>query len=215
MENFSIINDKIITSRYTLSLLDLIKKSEDNNDFSEQTKIDLFSEFKNLILQGKITFGYQYCDNEENRLRGRVNKFSGFRTGTQKFKLIPDNKRPKSESEEQTCLRYYDFGRENWRSHKKDLFVVATSFWSETENKWYDAPEKAGFKSKFYNTNGKYKRVDREDTQEEKIKRNKINSNEEEKRNKQILTQIKRTLKKSEDNQFFEIVEGKILLNKF
>jgi hypothetical protein len=193
--NYTILNNRIITSQYVIDLLDEIKKSDDDIDLHEQVRYDLFNEFSNLILQGKITFGFVYTDNEENKLRGRVGNFSGFRTGTQKFKLIPNNKLPKEESKEPTCLRYWDFGRSDWRSFKKDLFIVATSFYNDEENKWYDDPEKAGFKSKFYNTNGRYKRVERKDTLEEKQKRDKINLKEETKRETQIQKELKRRLK--------------------
>lgn len=189
MDNFIIINEKIITSKYVLDLIDVIKKAEGDE---EERKSILFSEFQKLILQGKITFGYVYTDNKENELRGRIGSFSGFRHGTQFLKFIPENKRPKSRSTERTCLRYYDFGRLNWRSFKKNLFVVATSFFSDTDQKWYDNPEEAGFKSNWRNINYKYKRVERPDTSEEMIKREKINQKEAQKRQNQIEKQMKK-----------------------
>jgi len=186
--NFTILDDKIITSRYVLDMLDVINKAKGD----DESKGILFDEFQKLILQGKITFGYVYTKNEENELRGRVGSFSGFRHGTQFLKLIPDNKRPKTRSTEPTCLRYYDFGRMNWRSFKKNLFIIATSFYSDKDQKWFDNPLDAGFKSNWRNINYKYKRVERADTTEEMIKRAKINKKEDEKRQTQIDKQRKK-----------------------
>lgn len=189
--NYTVLDDKIITSRYVLDMLDVINKSKDD----DESKGILFNEFEKLVLQGKITFGFVYTNNDENQLRGRVGKFSGFRHGTQYFKIIPENKRPKSRSTEKTCLRYYDLGKMGWRSFKKNLFVVATSFFSETDNKWFDNPEDAGFKTNWRNINYKYKRIDREDTEEERLKREKINKKEEQKRADQIEKTSKKKLK--------------------
>lgn len=202
MNNFVILNDKIITSRYVLDMMEFIQKAENN----EESKKVLYDEFSKLVLQGLITFSYTYTDNEENRLRGRVGKFSGFRHGTQYLGLIPDNKRPKSRSSEPTCLRYYDMGRMSWRSFKKNLFVVATSFLDKRDGKWKDNPINAGFKSNWneirYMNNG-FKRKERSDTKEEKLIREKINKKELDKRNRQI----KNTLLKSDNED--DLIKGK------
>ena len=203
MSNFTILNNKIITSPYVLDIFNIIEKSED----SEGVKKVLYDEFSKLVLQGKITFGFVYTNNKENELRGRIGKFSGFRTGSQFLKLIPTNKRPKSRSTEPTCLRYYDFGRMAWRSFKKDLFVVATSFWSEADQKWYDDPYKAGFESNWKNINSKYKRYNRPDTPEEMIKRAKINAKEEAKRNDQIARTAAKRFRKS-----YDIIDDQIII---
>ena len=203
MSNYTIIDNKIITSSYVLDMFDIINKAE--ND--DEVKKVLYDEFSKLILQGVVTFGFVYCNNEENDLRGRIGKFSGFRTGTQFLKLIPTNKRPKSRSSEQTCLRYYDRGRMAWRSFKKDLFVVATSFWSEKDQTWYDDPYKAGFESNWKNINSKYKRYNRPDTPEEMIKRAKINAKEETKRNDQIAKTAAKRFRKS-----YDIIDDQIII---
>src|SRR5690606_29220337 len=132
MNNFIILNDKIITSKYVLDLTNYIEKSKDK---FKAEKV-LLSEFKKLVLQGKVTFLYLYCDNKENQLRGRVRASAGFRNGTQRLDFIPNNKWPKSRSKNTTALRYYDFGRENWRSFRLNSFIVATSFWDDTEKRW-------------------------------------------------------------------------------
>lgn len=203
-----VVNGKIVLfntktkSDYFNEINDWIEKS-DNGEEDRQLEISeqLALEYEKMSLQGKITFGFKYCENEENKLRGRVGKFSGWRTGTRAFKLMPDNKIPKSFSEEKTCIRYYDFGRMSWRSFKRDLFVVCTSFYNESDGQWYDNPEQAGFKNTWRNSNYKFKRSNRKDSQDEKVKRGKIILKEEIKRDKQIDTEIKRRLKvkKSED----------------
>lgn len=208
MSNFIILDNKIITSKYVLDVFDFIEKS--NNTREEKGKV-LFDEFQKVILQTKCTFGFTYTDNSENALRGRVGAFSGFRQGTQRLSLMPNNKWPKSRSKEPTCLRYYDFGRMAWRSLKKDRFAVATSFWNEEEQKWVDTPDKANISSnwnkiKNLNSLSKHKQSNRPDTIEEQTKREKVNKRELEKRNRQI-SKTQNKLKKS-----FTIEDGVIRL---
>lgn len=155
-------------------------------------------------MQGKITFGFRYCDNHENRLRGRVGSYSGWRNGTRAFKHMPSNKIPINRSDELTCIRYYDLGRMGWRSFKKSLFVVCSSFYSELDGQWHDTPEAAGFKRTWRNTNDQYSREDREDTAEEKAKRKKIEEKEVAKRERQVLATQKRLMKS-------EVVDGRIV----
>lgn len=186
MSNFAILNNKIITSRYTLDVIDYIEKSNDK----DKNRV-LLKEFSKLILQGKVTFLYLYCDRHENRIRGRVRSSAGFRTGTQRLKIIPNNKWPKSRSKNRTALRYYDFGREGWRSFRKDSFIVATSFWDAREEKWKDNPYDAGFTSNWnairgLNKLGDHVRVDRPDTEQERLKRIKVAERERLKREEQI-----------------------------
>lgn len=215
MSNYRIINNKIITSKYFLSLFDMIEKSKSN----ENLKNILFNEFQKVVLQTKCTFGFVYVDNNENKLRGRVGKFSGFRHGTQRLDLIPDNKWPVERSKDKKNLRYWDFGRSSWRSFNKQNFVIATSFWNNDLKKWVDTPEEANIESDWkiiskLNLEKDYIKSNREDTEEEKIKRDKINKKE----NKKRLEQIEKTnkkIKKSEDILLFEIKEGKILFNDF
>lgn len=184
---------EVIGSYYD-DILDFIEKS----DYSEEeVRIVLFQEFRKLILQGKITFMFTYCDSVENRLRGRVGSSSGFRHGTQRLSLIPNNRWPKKRSKNQTALRYYDFGRYDWRSLRKDLFVVATSFFDERDKKWKTNPLEAGFTTNWKDIVGlnrlkDYKKVYRQDTREEETMRELIKRREAAKR----LRQIEKTLKK-------------------
>ncbi len=167
-------------------MVNYIEKAEAKED-----KKILFDEFRKLILQGKITFTYLYCDREENRLRGRVRSSSGFRNGTQRLDLVPDNKYPKTRSPNTTALRYWDFGRSGWRSFRKDHFVVATSFWDAENNEWKDNPYDAGFvsdwrKIRYLNRLSKYVQSDRPDTPQEIAKRLSVAKKEREKRKRQI-----------------------------
>lgn len=187
MSNFTILNDKIITSKYVLDLINHIEKAESKD---EAEKV-LYNEFSKLILQGKVTFLFLYCDRYENRIRGRVRASAGFRHGTQRKDFIPDNKWPKTRSKNKTALRYYDFGRAGWRSFRKNHFIVATSFWDDRENKWKDNPYDAGFTSDWDKIKGlnrleDYKPVNRPDTKEEREKRDKVIKREAEKRVRQI-----------------------------
>lgn len=174
-------------SKYLQDIEDWIQKSDDGTEES-QTEIAsrLSSEFDRLSMQGKVTFGFRYCDNAENKMRGRVGMYSGWRTGTRAYKFIPENRIPFSRSTEPTCIRYYDFGRMAWRSFKKTLFVVCSSFYSAEEDKWFDTPEEAGFTSGWDNENHLFHRVERDDTPEEEEKRNKISRKLVQQRNAQI-----------------------------
>lgn len=203
MNNFIVLNEKIITSKYVLDLTNYIEKAEDK---SKAEKI-LLGEFEKIVLQGKVTFMYLYCDRHENRIRGRVRASAGFRHGTQRKDFIPDNKWPKTRSSNKTALRYYDFGRAGWRAFRKDCFIVATSFWDDSDNKWKDNPYDAGFTSdwdkiKDLNRLEDYIPSDRPDTEEEMKKRQKVTKQEAEKRERQI-NKTKSKIKKS-----FEVTNG-------
>jgi hypothetical protein len=176
-----------LKSSYLSQIEDWIQKSDDGSvESQEHIASQLSVEFDRLSLQGKVTFGFRYCKNEENELRGRVGMYSGWRVGTRAFKFIPDNRIPFSRSKEPTCIRYYDFGRMSWRSFKKNLFVVCSSFYSAEEDKWFDTPEEAGFTSTWNNDNHLYQRVEREDSVEENAKRAKIFRQQRDKRTAQI-----------------------------
>ena len=189
-----------------LDMCDFIEKADIPK--KEKEKI-LFGEFQKVILQTRCTFGFTYTDNDENVLRGRVGRFSGFRNGTQRLDFIPNNKWPKSRSSERTLLRYWDEGRSGWRSFKKDRFVVVTSFWDEKNKKWVDTPDQANVSSNWkeirsLNKISDYKQSNRPDTKEEKIKRERVAKKEFEKRQRQIQ-QTQSKLKKS------FVIEGGII----
>lgn len=186
--NYVRMDDHFFTNPYTVDALSLIQKAHTDEQKEEVYEV-LLAEFQRLVLQGLIMFGYVYTDNDENKERGRVGKFSGFRKGTQYLRHIPDNKRPRSRSSEPTCLRYYDFGRMNWRSFKKDNFVVATSFYDQRDGKWKDNPYDAGFQSewvKIAKLNNGFRFKDRPDTAEEAKLRKQIAAKEKERREREI-----------------------------
>lgn len=190
-----ILENKFGRGEYFDSINNWIEKS-DKGDKKSQELIarQLSREFEMLSMQGRLIFGFKYTNNLENRLRGRVGRFSGWRQGTRRLKLIPNNKRPISVSKEPTCIRYYDISKMSWRSFKKGLFVVATSFYNEREQKWVDTPEEANFRRTWINDNWKYDRVDRMDTQEELKARQKIQLKEQVKREKQIQQTAKKLI---------------------
>lgn len=191
--NYTLVEGKIITAQYVLDMLDFISKAEDNT----QARKILIGEFQKLILQGKITFAYTYADNGENRLRGRIGRMAGFRTGTQRLKLIPSNRWPKTRSKNTTAIRYYDFGRMGWRALRKDCFVVATSFYDIRDKKWKDDPYEAGFTSNWNRIKGlnllkNYIPTSNAESPEELQKRHQIENKEAKKRIEQIRkTQLK------------------------
>lgn len=166
---------------YFLRVEDMIQKG----DFPlEKVKKYLLDEFIKYSLQTKVTFGFRYTKNKENILRGRVGRYSGFRTGTRRFKLIPGNEIPVNRNPDETGLRYYDFGRGSWRSFKKDMFVVCFAFWSEELNKWCESPEEAKLTNQ--DDNYKYKRINTPLTEEQKKLKNKAAKKDAEKREREI-----------------------------
>jgi hypothetical protein len=87
-------------------------------------------------------FAFRLADNEANKKRGRVGKNSGFRQGVRNPNFIPDGSQAKTKNANST--RYYDLGKQHWRSWKRGNIISVTAFWSVAENKFVDTPEEAG-----------------------------------------------------------------------
>ncbi|MDF7810751.1 hypothetical protein [Hymenobacter sp. YC55] len=92
--------------------------------------------------QVPCVFAFRLADTKENRARGRVGQLSGFRTGVRNPNFIPSTQRAKSKSAGKT--RYYDQGRQSWRSWRPGLLVSVTAFWSEELQAFVDTPQEAG-----------------------------------------------------------------------
>jgi len=171
---------------YGQEIKDSIEKAQKDGISNEKIRYVLLEDFQRYAKQTKIIFQYQYCDREENRLRGRVGHIAGFRVGTQCFKYIPANQIPQNKKPANNLERYYDFGRAGWRSFRINCFVVISSFWDTVSKTYVDTPEQAGLKRNPRNMNYRYKYQDIPDTEEEKKKRASVREKEEIKRSKQI-----------------------------
>jgi hypothetical protein len=96
--------------------------------------------------QVPVIFAYAYADNEENRTRGRVGRNSGFRKGVRNQNYVPAGQHAGSPSETPTgaTVRYYDLGRQKWRSYRRGNLLSISAFWSEAEQRFVDTPAEAG-----------------------------------------------------------------------
>lgn len=204
--------DKYKNGSYFYRINNLISKADDgSNEAQERIKRQLSREFEQFSMQGKVTIGYRYCDREENRQRGRVGSFAGWRVTTRAYKYMPPNVIPETRSKNKTAVRYYDFGRADWRSYRKDYFVVMSSFWSEEKQEWVDTPEEAGFKRTWKNDNKKYKK-DREFFDEELDKKKKAAKLKDIKKKKE---QIEKQKKKMKSNKIEKSMNHKYLWKEF
>lgn len=186
--------DKYKNGNYFYRINDFISKADDGTEEAqERIKKKLNKEFQQFSMQGKVTIGYRYCDREENRLRGRVGTFAGWRVTTRAFKFMPPNVIPETRSKNKTAVRYYDFGRADWRSYRKDYFVVMSSFWNEEKQEWVDTPEAAGFKRTWKNDNHKYEKDKTFFDEELEKKKRKAKEKDIKKRKEQIEKQKKKT----------------------
>jgi hypothetical protein len=88
-------------------------------------------------------FQFQLADTPDNRRRKRVGRMSGFRQGVRNLNYVPEDKHPASQSTRRST-RYYDLGRQDWRSWQSGKIVSVTAFWSEADGAFVDTPELAG-----------------------------------------------------------------------
>jgi hypothetical protein len=70
-----------------------------------------------------------------------VGRNSGFRQGVRNPEFIPAAKQAKTKA---NSSRYYDLGRQAWRSWRPGNVVSVTAFWSVWEGAFVDTPEAAG-----------------------------------------------------------------------
>jgi hypothetical protein len=102
--------------------------------YSEQLLLDYLD-------QVPCVFAYRLADTEENQKRGRVGRLSGFRQGVRNPAFIPASLQAKSTSR---SSKYYDLGRQAWRSWRRGAIVSVTAFWSVERQEFVDTPEQAG-----------------------------------------------------------------------
>ena len=96
-------------------------------------------------LATKVIIQFRYSDTAENRELGRVGKVSGFRQATMDLRYVPANRQPRGRSSNTTAVRYYDLGRDGWRSIRKDYNVQVTisAFWDPESGEFVGSPEEA------------------------------------------------------------------------
>jgi hypothetical protein len=95
--------------------------------------------------QVPVIFAFRYADNAENQRRGRVGGSSGFRQGVRNLNFVPDGQHPKRRGRPLgLSIRYYDMGRQAWRSFRRGNLVSISAFWSVALQRFVDTPEQAG-----------------------------------------------------------------------
>lgn len=124
-------------------LLKLAGKLEATGQTARLAKLGAYSEaeLRKYLDIAPVIFAYRLADNEANRKRGRAGRNSGFRQGVRNPEFIPAGKQARTKG---TSTRYYDLGRQAWRSWRSGNVVSVTAFWSVFENAFVDSPEAAG-----------------------------------------------------------------------
>ncbi len=124
-------------------LLRLANKLAASGQTARLAKLGAYSEaeLRKYLDVAPCIFAYRLADNPENERRGRAGRNSGFRQGVRNPEFIPAGKQAKTKS---TSTRYYDLGRQAWRSWRAGNVVSVTAFWSVFENAYVDTPEAAG-----------------------------------------------------------------------
>jgi hypothetical protein len=128
--------------------LQLVAQVAARGDAAEWVRLAAYSEaqFVYYANQVPVIFAYARADNEENRARGIVGQNSGFRQGVRNLNYVPAGQHPAQGSEQPLghSVRYYDMGRQRWRSYRKGNLLSISAFWSEAEQRFVDTPEQAG-----------------------------------------------------------------------
>lgn len=128
--------------------LQLVAQVEQRADAAEWLRLAAYSEqqFVYYANQVPVIFAYKRANNPENKARGIAGQNSGFRQGVRNLNYVPASAHPASGSAAPVGLtiRYYDKGRQAWRSYRKGNLLTISAFWSEDEQRFVDTPEAAG-----------------------------------------------------------------------
>ena len=128
--------------------LHLTQQVEQRGDAAEWLRLAAYSEaqFVYYANQVPVIFAYQRADNEANQRRGIVGKNSGFREGVRNLNYVPAGQHPAQGSAQPlgSTIRYYDKGRQRWRSYRKGNLLTISAFWSEELQQFVETPEQAG-----------------------------------------------------------------------
>lgn len=128
--------------------LQLIQQVAARGDASELLRLAAYSEalFVYYANQVPVIFAYRLAENAANQRRGIAGRNSGFRQGVRNLKYVPAGQHPAGGSEQPlgSTIRYYDLGRQRWRSYRKGNLLTISAFWSEDLQRFVDTPEEAG-----------------------------------------------------------------------
>lgn len=124
-------------------LLQLANHYEATGQTARLLRLAQYSEqlLREYLDQVPVIFAYRRADNPENQRRGIVGQNSGFRQGVRNPNFIPAEHRARTKG---TSTKYYDLGRQAWRSWRPGNVITVTAFWSVEEGKYVDTPEEAG-----------------------------------------------------------------------
>lgn len=129
--------------------LQLVAQVAARADSAEWLALAAYSEaqFVYYANQVPVIFAYQRADNPENQARGIVGQNSGFRQGVRNLNYVPAGQHPAGGGSAQPlgqAIKYYDLGRQQWRSYRRGNLLTISAFWSEDEGRFVDTPEQAG-----------------------------------------------------------------------
>ncbi len=105
------------------------------------------SQFVYYANQVPVIFAYQLAHNAENERRGIAGRNSGYRQGVRNLNYVPSGQHPAGGGSAQpvgSTIKYYDLGRQKWRSYRKGNLLTISAFWSEELGRFVDTPEEAG-----------------------------------------------------------------------
>lgn len=128
--------------------LQLIEQVAARGSAAEMVRLAAYSEsqFVYYANQVPVIFAYKLASNAENKRRGIVGRNSGFRQGVRNLNYVPLAKHPAGGSAQPlgSTIKYYDKGRQAWRSYRKGNLLTISAFWSEELQAYVDTPEEAG-----------------------------------------------------------------------
>jgi len=128
--------------------LQLVAQVEARADAAEWLRLAAYSEalFVYYANQVPVIFAFKRADNEQNRALGIAGQNSGHRQGVRNLNYVPAGQHPAAVSAAPLggTIRYYDLGRQKWRSYRKGNLISISAFWSEAEQRFVDTPEQAG-----------------------------------------------------------------------
>jgi hypothetical protein len=126
----------------------LVAQVAQRADAAEWLRLAAYSEaqFVYYANQVPVIFAYKRADNAENKARGIAGQNSGYRQGVRNLNYVPAADHPGGRGAQPfgRTIRYYDKGRQAWRSYRKGNLLTISAFWSEELQQFVDTPEEAG-----------------------------------------------------------------------